>query len=79
MVGRFHRLHLHRHADDCGVRRHLAGHAGQDDLPALQMGGQRLVRDDARLKCDRRLQTGTQGHSVRPGPPSVQLCGRRLL
>lgn len=25
MVGRFHRLHLHRHADDRRVRRHAAG------------------------------------------------------
>ncbi len=60
MVGRVHRLHLHRHADDRGVRWHAAGHAGQNDLPAVQMGRQPDLR------------TTQRQHAANPEPKGIQ-------
>ncbi len=76
MVGRVHRLHLHRHADDRGVRWHAAGHAGQNDLPAVQMGRQPDLRTTQRQHA---AQPRAQGHPVRPRPTSVQLRGCCVL
>lgn len=76
MVGRVHRLHLHRHADDRSVWWHAAGHAGQDDLPAMQMGRQPDLRTAQRQRA---AQPRAEGHPVRPRQAPVQLRGRCVL